>query len=131
VWSTANFHYSAFTTGALGPLLFGLGWWDSFLTIIFFNFLADLGPAVISYLGPRLGMRSMIITRYSFGFYASKVIVLLNAVTCIGWIVINTIAGGGILYDAADGQLPLVVAIILVLTVYVYTVPISECILTN
>jgi hypothetical protein len=81
-------------------------------------------------------MRSMIITRYSFGFYASKVIVLLNSITCIGvglmvhvqvtynansfkWIVINTVAGGGILYDAADGKLPLVVAIILVLVVYV------------
>jgi purine-cytosine permease-like protein len=72
------------TTGALGPLLFGLGWWDSFATVIFFNALSDLSPGIISYLGPRLGMRSMIITRYSFGFWSSKLIVLLNAVTCIG-----------------------------------------------
>lgn len=115
VWLTANFHYSAITTGALGPLLWGLGWWDSFLTVIFFNLLSDLAPGVISYLGPRLGMRSMIIVRYSFGFYASKIIVLLNAITCIGWIVINTIAGGGLLYDAADAKMPLVVAIIIIL----------------
>jgi purine-cytosine permease-like protein len=84
VWSTANFHYSSFATGALGPILFGLGWWDSFATIVFFNFLGDIPPSIISYMGPRLGMRSMIITRYSFGYWASKVIVLLNAVTCIG-----------------------------------------------
>ncbi|CZR51321.1 related to Purine-cytosine permease fcyB [Phialocephala subalpina] len=121
VWSTANFHYSGFTTGALGPLLFGLGWWDSFLTVIFFNFLADLAPGVISYLGPRLGMRSMIIVRYSFGFYLSKVIVLLNAITCIGWIIINTVAGGGLLYDAADAKMPLVVAIIIILVLSLIT----------
>lgn len=72
------------TTGALGPLLFGLGWWDSFLTVVFFNALSDLSPGIISYLGPRLGMRSMIITGYSFGFWSSKLIVLLNAVTFIG-----------------------------------------------
>lgn len=71
----------------------------------------------MSYLGPTLGMRSMIIVRYSFGFYASKIIVLLNAITCIGWIVINTIAGGGLLYDATDAKLPLVAAIIIVLVV--------------
>jgi hypothetical protein len=53
-------------------------------TVIVFNAQSDLCPAVISYLGPRLGMRSMIITRYSFGFWASKLIILLNAVTCIG-----------------------------------------------
>ena len=84
VWSTANFHYSSFTTGALGPILFGLGWWDSFATIVIFNFIGDIAPSIISYLGPRLGMRSMIITRYSFGYWASKLIVLLNAITCIG-----------------------------------------------
>jgi hypothetical protein len=39
VWATANFHWAAMTTGALGPLLFGLGWWDSFATVIFFNAL--------------------------------------------------------------------------------------------
>lgn len=57
----------------------------------------------------------MIIARYSFGYYCSKVIVLMNGITCIGWIVINTIAGGGILYDAADGNLPLVAAIVLIM----------------
>jgi hypothetical protein len=40
-----------------------------------------------------------------------------SILTNLQWVVINTVAGGGILYDAADGHLPLVVAIILILVV--------------
>ena len=70
-------------------MLLGLGWWESFATIVFFNYLGGIDPSIISYLGPRLGMRSMIITLYSFGYWASKAIVLLNAITCIGVSTIN------------------------------------------
>lgn len=63
----------------------------------------------------------MIITRYSFGWWSSKVIVFLNAVTCIGWIIINTVGAAGLLYDAANGKLPLVASIIIILVISVIT----------
>ena len=31
------------------------------------------------------------------------------------WLVINTVGAGGLLYDAADGKLPLIAAMVLVL----------------
>lgn len=114
-------HYAAMTTGALGPTLWGLGWWDSFLIAIFFNFFGCAFPALISVIGPETGMRTMVIARYSFGYWANKVIVVLTGITCLGWITINTIAGGGLLLDAWDNKVPLVVIIIIIMLFSVLT----------
>jgi purine-cytosine permease-like protein len=84
VWTTTNLLVSAFSTGSLGPTLYGLGFWDSFLAIIFFHALGNLAVGVYSVLSFQLGMRSMIIARYSFGYWAVKILVVLNAFTCIG-----------------------------------------------
>jgi Permease for cytosine/purines, uracil, thiamine, allantoin len=84
VWTTTNLLMSAFSTGALGPSLYGLGFWDSFLTIIFFHALGNLAVGVYSFMSFQLGMRSMIICRYSFGYWSVKILVVLNAFTCIG-----------------------------------------------
>jgi hypothetical protein len=84
VWTTTNLLASAFSTGSLGPLLYGLGFWDSFLTIVFFHAIGNLAVGVYSFMSFQLGMRSMIIARYSFGYWSVKVVVVLNAFTCIG-----------------------------------------------
>lgn len=84
VWTTTNLLVSAFSTGSLGPLIYGLGFWDSFLSILFFHALGDVAVGVYSFMSFQLGMRSMIIARYSFGYWAVKILVILNAMTCIG-----------------------------------------------
>ena len=50
--------------GTLGPSLFYLGWWDSFLTILFFNMLGMIPPAYMATFGPKMGLRAMTIPRY-------------------------------------------------------------------
>lgn len=84
VWTTANLLVSAFSTGSLGPLIYGLGFWDSFLCIIFFHAVGDIAVGIYSFMSFQLGMRSMIIARYSFGYWSVKIMVTLNALTCIG-----------------------------------------------
>jgi purine-cytosine permease-like protein len=108
-------HYAAVTTGALGPVVWELGWWDSFLIAVFFNLLGCIFVGLISTIGPQTGMRTMVITRYSFGYWANKLIVVLTGITCLGWMTINTVAGGGLLYDAWDNKVPLVVVIIIIM----------------
>lgn len=51
------------TIGTLGPGLFFLGWWDSFLTIFFFNAIGMIPPAYMATFGPKMGLRAMTIPR--------------------------------------------------------------------
>ena len=55
---------SLITPGTLGPSLFFLGWWDSFLTILFFNMIGMIPPAYMATFGPKMGLRAMTIPRY-------------------------------------------------------------------
>jgi len=52
------------TIGTLGPGLFFLGWWDSFLTIFFFNLIGMIPPAYMATFGPKMGLRAMTIPRF-------------------------------------------------------------------
>lgn len=75
VWMSANLTVSTFslgtnptsialiTIGTLGPGLFYLGWWDSFLTILFFNAIGMIPPAYMATFGPKMGLRAMTIPR--------------------------------------------------------------------
>ena len=39
---TGNFSTATLALGYLGPTVFGLGWWDSFLSILFFNLIGAI-----------------------------------------------------------------------------------------
>jgi len=59
------------TIGTLGPYLFYLGWWDSFLTILFFNMIGMIPPAYMATFGPKMGLRAMTIPRYIIPLFVS------------------------------------------------------------
>ncbi|CAE6340676.1 unnamed protein product [Rhizoctonia solani] len=108
LWISANFNILAFSTGSLGPAIFALGLKESLLVIFFINLLSAMLPAYFSTFGPRLGMRQMIVSRYSFGFYGSIVPSLLNLITFMGFLILNLILGGETLaavsgYQAGHG----------------------------
>jgi len=111
-WS-ANCCLAAFGIGALGTSIFGLGWWDSFLTILFFVPLGAIGPALLILLGPKTGLRMMTITRYSFGLFPGCLIAFVNVLTCLGWSMINTMAGAQVFYSLANEKLPLAICILI------------------
>jgi hypothetical protein len=67
LWTSANVGTATLAFGTLGPGLFFLGWWDSFLCLLFFNIIGALPPALMATLGPKLGLRTMTVQRYSFG----------------------------------------------------------------
>ncbi|CAE7053818.1 unnamed protein product [Rhizoctonia solani] len=108
LWISANFNILAFSTGSLGPAIFALGLKESLLVIFFINLLSATLPAYFSTFGPRLGMRQMIVSRYSFGFYGSIIPSLLNLITFMGFLILNLILGGETLaavsgYQAGHG----------------------------
>src|SRR6266700_1325074 len=73
LWLSANMVISTFALGTLASVVFGLGFWDSVTAIIVFNVLGILPVAFLSTLGPKLGLRQMTISRFSFGWSGAKV----------------------------------------------------------
>jgi hypothetical protein len=67
LWSSANVGTATLAFGTIGPGLFFLGWWDSFLCLLFFNIIGAIPPALMATLGPKLGLRTMTVQRFSFG----------------------------------------------------------------
>jgi NCS1 nucleoside transporter family len=114
IFFASNCNVTTLATGYLGTTTYGLGWWDSFLCILFFNLLSVLAPAMAATFGPKLGLRTMIIPRYSFGWYITKILAVLNIINQLGWGIVSGITGGEVLYDVGGGYLSKSVAVLIV-----------------
>ncbi len=112
LWLSANLVISTVALGALATNVFGLGFWDSIAAIIIFNVLGALPVAFFSTLGPKLGLRQMTISRFSFGWVGTMVMVLCNVAACIGWSTVNVIVGGQLVAALSGGAIPQQVGIL-------------------
>jgi NCS1 nucleoside transporter family len=121
MWLSANLVISTVALGALAIPVFGLGFWDSIAAIIIFNVLGVLPVAFFSTLGPKLGLRQMTISRFSFGWVGAIIMALFNVAACIGWSAVNVIVGGQLINSLSHGTVPvwLGVLIIAILTTLV------------
>jgi len=106
MWLSANLVISTIALGALAIPIFGLGFWDSVAIIIIFNALGVLPVAFFSTLGPKLGLRQMTISRFSFGWVGGIIMALFNVAACIGWSVVNVIIGGQLIAALSGGRVP-------------------------
>lgn len=126
LWLSANLVISTVALGALGRTLFGLGFNDAVLAVLLFNVIAVLPVAFFSTLGPRLGLRQMTITRFSFGWVGAIFIAALNVAACIGWSAVNVIVGGQLVAALSDGHVPtwagiaIIAALTTVVSIYGY-----------
>ncbi len=93
MWLSANLVLSTVTVGALAIPVFQMGFWDSAAAIVLFNVLGVLPVAFFSTLGPKLGLRQMTISRFSFGWLGAGIMALFNVAACIGWSAVNVVIG--------------------------------------
>ncbi|MCE1163338.1 MAG: cytosine permease [Thiomonas sp.] len=114
MWLSANLVISTVALGALAVPVFGLGFWDSLGVIVAFNILGVLPVAFFATLGPRLGLRQMTISRYSFGWHGAKIMALFNVAACIGWSAVNVIVGAQIVTAISGGAVPVWAGILLI-----------------
>lgn len=114
MWLSANLVISTVALGALAIPVFGLGFWDSLAAIILFNILGVLPVAFFSTLGPKLGLRQMTISRFSFGWVGSIIMALFNVAACIGWSAVNVIVGGQLVNALSGGAIPRWVGILII-----------------
>ncbi|KAJ4396310.1 hypothetical protein N0V93_000529 [Gnomoniopsis smithogilvyi] len=104
MWMSATTNLSCFSTGFLGWEL-GL---DLRRTIVIVIFSTLIGSAVTGWcatMGPATGLRQVSISRYSIGWWPSKVIAVLNVIEQIGWSSVGCITGGQALVAVSDGSL--------------------------
>lgn len=106
MWLSANLVISTIGVGAIAIPFLHLGFWDSVLIIIVFNALGILPVAFFSTLGPKLGLRQMTISRFSFGWVGGIVMALFNVAACIGWSAVNVIIGGQLVASLSGGRIP-------------------------
>lgn len=106
MWFGANMVIATVSIGVLGVTLFDLDFWTSFLVIIFFNILGSQTVALFSTFGPIFGLRQMVITKFWFGPYFSKVPAIINIFSCIGFTAVNTIVSAQLLHTVNGGSLP-------------------------
>ncbi|CAI7595374.1 hypothetical protein N7533_003781 [Penicillium manginii] len=105
MWLAANMVVPSFTIGVLGQPLFNLGFIDSALIIIFFNFISVLTVCFFSIFGATFGLRQMVLSRFWFGWWGVKLIALFNVLACLGWAAANIIVGAQLI-NAVNPDVP-------------------------
>ena len=114
MWLGANLVISTIALGTLANFAFGLGFWDSVLSIVIFNALGVLPVAFFSTLGPKLGLRQMTITRFSFGWVGGIIMAFFNVAACIAWSAVNVIVGSQLVVSLSNGAIPLWAGVIVI-----------------
>ena len=113
--------------GALGRIVYYIGFVDGILTIFFMNALAILPVCWWCTFGPYFGFRQMVLSRYYFGYYGTKFIAFINILSCIGWGVGGTMVGAQLI-NTVNPDFPgyagviIVAACVFVVTVFGYRV---------
>ncbi|CAF3890391.1 unnamed protein product [Adineta steineri] len=114
IWVGASIIVPTFVTGILGPAVFKLDLYTSFATIIIFNLLGFIPIGIMACFGPASGLRTMIFSRYSWGYYGASIMSIINVIAALGWAAINSITGAQTLRVVFDDSLPLSVGIIII-----------------
>jgi NCS1 nucleoside transporter family len=87
---------------------------QSILICIFGSILGGAVSGFCATLGAPTGLRQISISRYSFGWWPTKLIALLNTIGQIGWSSAGCITGGIALNAVADGKVSTALGIVII-----------------
>jgi len=73
--------------------------------VFFFNLIGIIPVCYFSSMGPRFGLRQMVLSRFWFGWYGVKLIAIFNILACIGWSSVNCIVGAQLIH-AVNNDVP-------------------------
>ncbi|CAK7208877.1 Vitamin B6 transporter [Sporothrix curviconia] len=113
IWFAINCTANNMTLGILGPVLFGLGFTDAIVCCLFGTIFGAACTGYISGFGPVSGLRTLVVARYSMGYWPSKLCVLLNLVIEIGYGVVDCLVAGLVLSAVSDYRMTVIVGIVI------------------
>ncbi|OAA61419.1 Permease, cytosine/purines, uracil, thiamine, allantoin [Cordyceps fumosorosea ARSEF 2679] len=111
LWASGCMNTSCFATGFLGRQ-FGLDLRQSLLVTILVSLLGGAVVGAAATFGAATGLRQMSVSRFSFGWWPSKLIAVLNCVQQLGWAAVSCITGGLALTAVSDGRVSLALGIV-------------------
>ncbi|KAG8219210.1 cytosine-purine permease [Butyriboletus roseoflavus] len=114
MWWSVNMVLTTIPVGVLAQSVFTLTLPHAVATILCFAAIGAIATAFIATLGPRTGLRTMIIARYSSGYLGGVFYSVLNILTQLGFATVAVILGGQTLASINANTLPLVVGIIII-----------------
>ncbi len=126
LWLSANLVVSTVALGALARPVFHLGFWAGTFGMVLFTALGTIPAAFFATLGPRLGLRQMTISRFSFGWTGAKIMALFNVLSCVGWSAVGVLIAAQILTHLSRGGIPisggvlLIAALTTIVSIYGY-----------
>jgi purine-cytosine permease-like protein len=93
-WSSPNLEFATIGVGILGPLAFGLTFWQSVAAIVLGTVLGSITHGLLSTWGPMSGLCQMVLSRVGFGYRGNILPAGINAVVAgIGWFAVNSVSG--------------------------------------
>ncbi|KIJ48835.1 hypothetical protein M422DRAFT_777770 [Sphaerobolus stellatus SS14] len=113
VWISISTVISGLPIGILGPKAYNLSFLATMVTLITFQFLGALAVGFIAAMGARLGMRTMVITRYSYGYWGGVIISILAILSQLGWALVGAVLAGQILHGV-NSNIPSAVGILII-----------------
>ena len=113
VWFTPNLVPAAFALGALAAVI-GLGFVSGLLAIIVGNIIGGGIVAILSTIGPKVGLGQIPITRLSFG---KSIVVpgMINWLSTIAWDAINAFFGAYAIQVLTGGAIPFWLGLLIVI----------------
>lgn len=116
LWQSVNLAAGNIILASLGPSTFGLGFVDASLCAVSAAVIGSFLPAYIAAWGPVSGLRTLVLARFSMGWWPAKLCAVLNLITMHGYSVINCVVAGQIL-SAVASDLPVYIGIIIVASI--------------
>lgn len=116
LWPSIILHLGMVPLGLLGPG-FGLDFKRSIICSVVATCIGALFPAFASTLGPKLGMRQMVVARYTFGYWGVKLTAVFMLLSSISFVVINCVVAGEALSAVSDFRISIVVGCVLLVVV--------------
>ncbi|KAG0649894.1 Purine-cytosine permease fcyB [Hyphodiscus hymeniophilus] len=113
LWWSLTCHVGTLPIGVLGPE-FGLTLNQSIAMIVVGTMMGALCTSYCGTLGPKLGLRAIATSRYSFGFYGAKLASVLNVVIGGGFAVVNVVVVGQILAAVSDYTMSIAVGCVII-----------------
>ncbi|HET7357057.1 MAG TPA: cytosine permease [Nocardioidaceae bacterium] len=93
-WSSPNLEFATIGVGILGPLFFGLTFWQTVAAVVLGTALGCSTHGILSSWGPVHGLCQMVLSRTGFGYRGNILPAGLNAIVAgIGWFAVNSISG--------------------------------------
>ncbi len=103
-WTSPNLEFATIAVGIIGPLFFGLSFWQTVAAIVLGTGLGSLTHGILSSWGPPSGLCQMVLGRTAFDPTGNSLPAGINSVVAgIGWFAVNSISGALALHALISG----------------------------